>query len=195
RGIHAGAVTRVTDAAGRENLSGDGLNHAQRVMDCGDAGHVLVSSAAANMLCRFETWRDALHDLGECTVKHGERVHLYNLLVDGVGNPARPNRLLAEPLAPVAASPAAPRAARPVVALLYKQSAPDAGHLLELLRKGLEGAGYAVFIDRDLPVGVEWARELRRQVSEAHAVVPLLSTESIRSEMVEDEVQTAHSAQ
>src|SRR5262245_20034100 len=78
-GIHAGAVTRVTDAAGRENLSGDGLNHAQRVMDCGDAGHVLVSSAAADMLCRFEAWREALRDLGECTVKHGERVRLYNL--------------------------------------------------------------------------------------------------------------------
>src|SRR5262249_7063258 len=75
-GIHAGAVTRVTDAAGRENLSGDGLNQAQRVMDCGDAGHVLVSSAAADTLCRFEAWRDALHDLGECTVKHGERVHV-----------------------------------------------------------------------------------------------------------------------
>jgi class 3 adenylate cyclase len=193
-GIHAGAVTRVIDATGRENLSGDGLNHAQRVMDCGDAGHVLVSTAAADIMCRFEAWRDALHDLGECTVKHGERVRLYNLLVSGAGNPVPPSRLLSEPH-PTSASSVAPALDRPVVALLYKHAAPDAEHLLGLLQRGLESAGYDVFIDRDLPVGVEWARVLRERVSEAYAVVPLLSAESIRSEMVELEVQTACEAQ
>lgn len=193
-GIHAGAVTRVTDAAGRENLSGDGLNQAQRVMDCGDAGHVLVSSAAADMLCRFEAWRHALHDLGECTVKHGERVHLYNLRLEGVGNPAIPARLRALARSPLASS-RPPETAPPTVAVLYKHGAPDSAHLLDLLQANLEGAGYRVFIDRHLAVGVEWARELKKQISEAYAVVPLLAAEAIGSEMLDDEVQTAHEAQ
>jgi hypothetical protein len=79
--------------------------------------------------------------------------------------------------------------------LLYKRHAPDSPHLLALLERALAEGGHRVFIDRHLETGVEWARELRRQVSEADAVVVLLSAESIWSEMVEDEVQTARLAQ
>lgn len=89
--------------------------------------------------------------------------------------------------------PSAPADAK-TVALLYKRHAPDSPHLLGLLERELREAGYRVFIDRHLAAGVEWARELKRQVSEAYAVVPLLSPESIWSEMVEEEIRTAHEA-
>src|SRR5437899_9989913 len=73
-GIHSGPVSGVIDVTGRANLAGAGLNMAQRVMDCGDAGHILVSKRVADDLGEYEHWRPLLHDLGECEVKHGVRV-------------------------------------------------------------------------------------------------------------------------
>lgn len=96
-GIHSGPVTRETDVNGKENVAGNGMNMAQRVMDCGDAGHILVSHSSAEFLGQFETWASALHDLGECEVKHGARLHLFNLYVEETGNPALPLKLRAAP--------------------------------------------------------------------------------------------------
>jgi serine/threonine protein kinase/TolB-like protein/Tfp pilus assembly protein PilF len=95
-GIHSGPVTSVTDVTGRKNLAGAGLNLAQRIMDCGDAGHILVSKHAAEDLSEFEQWRPLLHDLGACAVKHGLTIQVVNLWGDDVGNPQTPSKLRAQ---------------------------------------------------------------------------------------------------
>src|SRR6186713_480422 len=82
-GIHSGPVSEVTDVSGRTNIAGAGINMAQRVMDCGDAGHILLSKHVAEDLEQYPRWRAYLHDLGECEVKHGVRVGVVNLSGDG----------------------------------------------------------------------------------------------------------------
>ena len=91
-GIHSGPVSRLSDINNQNNVAGSGINIAQRVMDFGDAGHILISSAAADVLREFETWANCLHDLGEFEAKHGVRIHLYNLHMNEVGNPVPPAR-------------------------------------------------------------------------------------------------------
>src|SRR5882757_6767997 len=92
-GVHSGPVSGVIDVNGHANLAGAGLNMAQRVMDCGDAGHILVSKHVAEDLEEYKHWRPLLHDLGECEVKHGMRVSIANLYADEVGNPQLPSKL------------------------------------------------------------------------------------------------------
>src|SRR6266853_1832295 len=94
-GVHSGPVSGVIDVNGHANLAGAGLNVAQRVMDCGDAGHILVSKRAADDLGEYEHWRPFLHGLGECEVKHGVRVSIVNLYADQVGNPQLPKKFQA----------------------------------------------------------------------------------------------------
>src|SRR5438067_11206146 len=94
-GIHSGPVSGVVDVTGRTNLAGAGLNLARRVMDCGDAGHILLSKHLAEDLAEFEEWRPLLHDLGTCEVKHGMQVAIVNLWSDGVGNPQLPQKFQA----------------------------------------------------------------------------------------------------
>src|SRR5437588_9298553 len=91
-GIHSGPVSGVVDVNNRPNLAGAGLNLAQRVMDCGDAGHILLSKHVADDLEEYEQWRPLLHDLGTCEVKHGARVGVVNLYADQVGNPKLPKK-------------------------------------------------------------------------------------------------------
>ncbi len=97
-GMHAGPVYRTTDITGKENVAGDGINMAQRVMDCGDAGHILVSKSLADVLRQLSGWTGALTDLGEVAVKHGVRVHVFNLQIKGVGNPALPQKFQKTPV-------------------------------------------------------------------------------------------------
>ena len=92
-GIHTGPVYRVQDINAARNVAGGGINIAQRVMDCGDAGQILISSSVADVLDQVSTWKTALHDLGEAEVKHGVRVHIYNLYTDDAGNPELPQKL------------------------------------------------------------------------------------------------------
>src|SRR6201981_3822557 len=73
-GIHSGPVSGVVDVTGKANVAGAGINMAQRVMDCGDAGHILLSKRVAEDLAEYEQWRPLLNDLGSCEVKHGVRV-------------------------------------------------------------------------------------------------------------------------
>ena len=94
-GVHSGPVSGVIDVNGQANLAGAGLNMAQRVTDCGDAGHILVSKRVADDLGEYEHWRPLLHDLGECEVKHGMRVSIVNLHADEVGNPQLPKKFQA----------------------------------------------------------------------------------------------------
>jgi TolB-like protein/class 3 adenylate cyclase/Tfp pilus assembly protein PilF len=94
-GVHSGPVSGVIDVTGRANLAGGGLNIAQRVMECGDAGHILLSKHVAEDLEEYEQWRPLLHDLGTCEVKHGARVGVVNLYADQVGNPRLPKKFQA----------------------------------------------------------------------------------------------------
>src|SRR6516225_602131 len=91
-GIHSGPVNEVTDLNEQANIAGAGINIAQRIMDCGDGGHILVSKHAAEDLEQYDQWQPHLHDLGECEVKHGERLHAVNLYNDEIGNPAVPTK-------------------------------------------------------------------------------------------------------
>ncbi|MEY2487066.1 MAG: hypothetical protein QOH39_2714 [Verrucomicrobiota bacterium] len=94
-GIHSGPVNEVTDLNEQANIAGAGINIAQRVMDCGDAGHILLSKHVADDLEHYPRWRPYLHELGECAVKHGVRLGLVNLYKDGVGNPQLPKKFQA----------------------------------------------------------------------------------------------------
>jgi TolB-like protein/Tfp pilus assembly protein PilF/class 3 adenylate cyclase len=91
-GIHSGPVSGVVDVNEQANLAGAGLNIAQRVMDCGDAGHILLSKHVAEDLEEYERWRPLLHDLGSCEVKHGARVSVVNLYDDRFGNAKLPRK-------------------------------------------------------------------------------------------------------
>jgi TolB-like protein/class 3 adenylate cyclase/Flp pilus assembly protein TadD len=122
-GIHSGPINQVPDVNDRINIAGAGINVAQRVLDCGDAGHILLSKHVADDLGEYRHWQPYLRDLGECEVKHGLRLHLFNLCKGDLGNPQLPEKLKRRkrwketgPVHPVA-SPRWPRWA-PIAALL-----------------------------------------------------------------------------
>jgi len=92
-GVHSGPVNKVADVNDRSNFAGAGINIAQRVMDCGDAGHIVLSKHVADDLSQYSHWQPYLNDLGECEVKHGLRLHIVNLCKDGLGNPQVPEKL------------------------------------------------------------------------------------------------------
>ncbi len=92
-GVHSGPVNRITDVNDKTNFAGSGINVAQRVLDCGDAGHILLSAHVAEDLAQYRQWQPWLHDLGECEVKHGLHLHLFNLYKENLGNPQVPEKL------------------------------------------------------------------------------------------------------
>jgi TolB-like protein/Tfp pilus assembly protein PilF len=94
-GIHSGPVSAVVDVNERTNVAGPGINRAQRVMDCGDAGHILLTRHVAEDLAEYDRWRPFLHDIGTFEVKHGVQVSVTNLYSDQVGNPQLPSKLQA----------------------------------------------------------------------------------------------------
>ena len=128
-GIHSGPVSGVVDVNERTNVAGAGINLAQRVMDCGDAGHILLSHHVAEDLAEYERWRPFLHDIGTFEVKHGSRVSVTNLYSDEVGNPHLPSKLRA-----VKKHHARVRWAAVAIALLVV--AALAAGVLSFLRKG-----------------------------------------------------------
>jgi serine/threonine-protein kinase len=95
-GIHSGPVNEVADVNERVNVAGAGINIAQRVMDCGDAGHILLSKHVAEDLQHYPEWRPYLHDVGECAVKHSETISIVNLYTTELGNPNPPRLKRAE---------------------------------------------------------------------------------------------------
>ena len=91
-GVHSGPVNQITDVNDKSNLAGAGINVAQRIMDCGDAGHILLSQRVADDLAHYRQWQSCLHDVGEFEVKHGLRIHVVNLYTDDLGNAALPEK-------------------------------------------------------------------------------------------------------
>jgi len=112
-GIHSGPVHHVADVNQRENIAGAGINIAQRVMDCGDAGHILVSKRVADDLAQYRRWQPYLHELGDFEVKHGVVISVVNLYADVTGNPAVPEKFQNQPKAKAAAGAAGRRSAIP----------------------------------------------------------------------------------
>src|SRR5437588_117698 len=92
-GVHSGPVSGVGDVNGRANVAGAGINTAQRVMDCGYAGHILLSTRVAEDLEQFKHWRPHLYHIGECEVKHGDKIEIVNLFTAELGNSERPKRM------------------------------------------------------------------------------------------------------
>ncbi len=194
-GLHSGTVFRVPDINGRDNVAGAGINFAQRVMDCGDAGHILMSQVHASLLREFEDLRPHLHDLGEAEVKHGVKLTLVNYCDGTAGNRMVPERLNGISVRGRSAEGSAdlPCAGKRV-ALLYKRTAEPDGALLQVLETELTQRGCEVFIDRHLRVGLNWAREIENTLRQADAVIPLLSPNSVTSEMLAYEIEIADEA-
>src|SRR3954470_718902 len=117
-GIHSGPVSEVTDVSGRTNIAGAGINMAQREMDCGDGGHILLSQHVADDLVHSRQWASRLRDLGECEVKHGVRLHLVNLYAEPLGNAALPQKFQQPKPTPTRRSSAGWIAALVLVAML-----------------------------------------------------------------------------
>ena len=113
-GIHSGPVNAITDLNDQTNIAGAGINIAQRVMDCGDAGHILLSRRVADDLEHYPRWKPYLHDLGQCEVKHGVRISVVNFYTDEIGNPALPEKL--KTARPIISEPQAKRS-KPVFVL------------------------------------------------------------------------------
>jgi class 3 adenylate cyclase len=196
-GVHSGPVHRIEDINASVNVAGTAMNLAQRVMDCGDAGHILLSSVGAEILAQVGgPWPKFLHDLGECEVKHAQRIRLYNFYSETFGNPVSPGKLrrIAQATAQVAGTPGSLAGGPCRVVLLYKRNAQPDELLMKRLEAHLQAMGCAIFVDRNLTVGVEWAKEIESQIRSADAVIPLLSAQSIRSEMLAYELQIARDA-
>ncbi len=146
-GIHSGPVSEVTDVSGRTNIAGAGINTAQRVMDCGDSGHILLSQHVADDLMQYRQWAPRLRDLGECEVKHGVRLHLVNLYAEPLGNPEVPEKFRQVAASATASAPMPSPVVKPkrmpwheiVIALLFVAAVIAAAFFY--LRKGAPPPG------------------------------------------------------
>src|SRR6476619_7019559 len=132
-GIHSGPVNEITDLNAQANIAGAGIKIAQRVMDCGDAGHILLSRHVEEDLEQYPRWRANLHDLGECEVKHGVRVSVVNLYTDELGNRELPEKFqqakatLTAPLTSAPVAKPAPRSRGLTAALIIVAALAGAG--------------------------------------------------------------------
>ena len=142
-GIHSGPVNEVTDVNERANIAGAGINIAQRVMDCGDAGHILLSKRVAEDLENHERWRSHLHELGEAMVKHGVGIRLVNLATDDLGNPQVPAKIQRE------------REARAILARRTRSKRRNALILGTLIALAAIGLGFFLLRDRLLRRPIE----------------------------------------
>ncbi|HEV7869583.1 MAG TPA: AAA-like domain-containing protein [Chthoniobacteraceae bacterium] len=191
-GLHSGPVYRLLDINGSEGAAGAGLNLAQRVMDCGDAGHILLSAVQAGFIREFGAWKGRLHDLGLVEVKHGEKLHLFSYSDGEAGNATLPQKVAGSSARPEMEP--RPSCVGTRVALIYKRHAEPDETLLAALEAELTAAGCSIFVDRHLRVGLDWAREIENEIRKADAVIPLLSPAAEGSEMLEDELRTAYQA-
>jgi serine/threonine protein kinase len=165
-GIHTGPVYRVADINANRNVAGGGINIAQRVMDCGDAGHILGSGTVAEVLSQVSTWNTTLHDLGEVEVKHGLRIHVYNLYTDNVGNKELPKKVSAPgiPVLPPAVPPA-PQVQPPVPLPVVASSGSS--------KRGLYmGLGALVVVGVLFAAGFYLPRRLKAHAGEGQAAFP-----------------------
>jgi serine/threonine protein kinase len=166
-GIHTGPVYRVADINANRNVAGGGINIAQRVMDCGDAGHILGSGTVAEVLSQVSTWNTTLHDLGEVEVKHGLRIHVYNLYTDEVGNKEMPKKVSAPgiPVLPPAVPPAPQVKPAPVPLPVVASSGSS--------KRGLYmGLGALVVVGVLFAAGFYLPRRLKAHAGEGKAAFP-----------------------
>lgn len=182
-GIHSGLVQSQTDINGHPNFAGEGINTAQRVMDFGQPGHILLSGQYAAWLMEFDEWRNRIAEVGEGVAKHGQRVQVYSLSSEGVGPADLP--------ATVSAHTVQKPGMGQKIVLLYKRNAQPDDQVLHMLESGLGALGYELFIDRHLKIGVEWAKAIEEKIRAADAVVAILSDAATGSEMLEYELETA----
>jgi hypothetical protein len=177
-GINSGPVARTKDLSGKPNVTGAGINVAQRTMECARPGQVLMSETYAEFLSPFEEWAGRIHRVGEFPAKHDLLLRLCELRLE---------------LKPKLAAnlPRTKLEKHAKVAIIYKRSARPDDELLAYLEQEMVGRGAAVFIDRHLSVGVEWALEIEKQIRSADAVIALISAKSVNSEMLEYELRTA----
>ena len=124
-GIHSGPVREVTDLNEQANIAGAGINMAQRVMDCGDAGHILLSKRVADDLEQYGRWRPLLHDLGICEVKHGATLGIVNLYSDDAGNPETPKKFKVEKVPEKEVGPSAPILRKSIAVLPFENLSED----------------------------------------------------------------------
>ena len=141
-GVHSGPVNRVIDVNERANVAGAGINVAQLVMNCGDAGHILISKRVAEDLEQYAHWQPLLHDLGEWQVKHDARIHLVNLYTEELGNRALPKKLVGLRDTETVTT----RDRRPL-----PRSGPLRGLGLAAILLSLAGIAFLVFYPRSLP--------------------------------------------
>ena len=174
-GIHSGLVSRVLDVNNQVNVAGAGINIAQRVMNCGDKGHILLSKRAADDLVEYRHWQPFLHEIGECEMKHGDKVSLVNFYNDEVGNPALPGRCkrISKPVAKATLT------GQRRIALL-------GGVLVVLLMAVL--ALYEISIRNSADLGG------RRTLRSANAAIPEKSIAVLPFENLDDDKQNAYFA-
>jgi hypothetical protein len=200
-GIHSGLVQGQLDLAGRQNLVGEGLNTAQRVMDFGEAGHILLSGQYAAWLGELDEWTAAIHPAGEGTAKHGLKLRVFSLWGPDFGRAEIPPRLASAGVetalsGPSAEPPAAPAAqGAPRVGLLYRPNLSPDAEVLHTLETRLREAGYQVFVDHEPKITAAWARKIEEPIRGADAVIAIVSPRSMQSEMLEFELETAHDQQ
>ena len=187
-GVHSGPVSQVTDVNDRTNIAGAGINVAQRVMDCGDAGHILLSKHVAEDLTEYRHWQAHLHDLGECEVKYGLRLHLFNLYKDGLGNPQIPEKLRRGKRKPASAV-----SVRPITAPRWHKVAVASAFLVSAVALVI---GSLIFFNRAPPTTV--ARALSALASIPEKSIAVLPFENLSNEKenayfadgVQDEILT-----
>src|SRR2546423_10032881 len=124
-GIHSGPVREVADLSEQGNIAGAGINIAQRVMDCGDAGHILLSKRVADDLEQYARWRPLLHFLGFRRVKHGVTLGLFNLYSDEIGNPEAPKNLTAGEALQTTIQPTSPTPGKSIAVLPFENLSDD----------------------------------------------------------------------
>jgi TolB-like protein len=180
-GVHSGPVSEVTDVNERTNIAGAGINIAQRVMDCGDAGHILLSKRVAEDLESYRQWAPHLHSLGECEVKHGVRIHLVNFYTDEVGNAQLPERF--RQLAEKKATPVVSRRDEELwIAVLPFKSANDAETeslaegLVEDVTTGLSRFGYLSVVSRASDARYALKGSIRKGGSGIRVIAQLVDT-------------------
>ncbi|MBS1718630.1 MAG: AAA-like domain-containing protein [Armatimonadetes bacterium] len=181
-GIHSGLIQHQADIAGNANVAGEGINTAQRVMDFGEAGHVLLTRTYADWLAQLDQWHGKIVDFGEGVAKHGQRIKVCGLAAPGVRNDA--------PVALGGKTSESGTPGRKRVVILYKRNAEPDSTLLNTIHDHLERHGEDVFIDRHLKIGADWAASIEKKIRDADVVIALLSDSSVQSEMLEFELET-----
>ncbi len=184
-GIHSGLIQRQKDITGRENVVGEGINTAQRIMDFADPGHILLSAQYANWLRQFDDWAPYVAEIGEGTAKHGLKLGVFNLCSEEFGRSDAPSRI-----APITSVAAASGPSMKLV-ILYKRKAEPDDQVLAMLEERLTALGHELFIDRHLKIGVEWAKAIEEKIRSADAILAILSDAAVGSEMLEYELETA----